>query len=103
MRNGVALLLRCKSSPFPVVTNTRTPAPARRLKRDTAALLAIQMRAMGLSDGSDPAKYAGKQIHEIHPVKFGGSPTDPANKIALTPAEHAKYTTFWNRLMKDLQ
>jgi hypothetical protein len=36
-------------------------------------------------------------------VKFGGSPTDPANKIALTPAEHAQYTTFWNRLMRDLQ
>src|SRR5690606_37016888 len=52
---------------------------------------------------SDPAKYAGKQIHEIHPVKFGGSPTDPANKVALPPQEHARYTAFWNRLMRDLQ
>ena len=52
---------------------------------------------------ADPAKCAGKQIHEINPVKFGGSPTDPANKIALTPAEHAKYTTFWNRLMRGIQ
>jgi hypothetical protein len=52
---------------------------------------------------AEPAKYAGKQIHEIHPVKFGGSPTDPANKIALTPPEHAKYTTFWNRLMRAVQ
>jgi hypothetical protein len=52
---------------------------------------------------ADPAKYTGKQIHEIQPVKFGGSPTDPANKIALTPPEHAQYTTFWNRLMRDLQ
>jgi hypothetical protein len=39
----------------------------------------------------------GLQIHEIHPVKFGGSPTDPTNKIALTPSEHAKYTTWWNK------
>ncbi len=52
---------------------------------------------------ADPAKYAGKQIHEIQPVKFGGSPTDPANKIALTPKEHAAYTTYWNRLMRDIQ
>ncbi|MDI1432847.1 FG-GAP-like repeat-containing protein [Polyangium sorediatum] len=52
---------------------------------------------------ADPARYAGKQIHEIHPVKFGGSPTAPANKVALTPSEHAKYTTFWNRLMRDIQ
>ena len=52
---------------------------------------------------ADPAKYAGKQIHEIIPVKFGGSPTDIANKIALTPAEHAKFTTFWNKLMRDLE
>jgi RHS repeat-associated protein len=52
---------------------------------------------------ADPAKYAGKEIHEIHPVKFGGSPTDPANKIALTPQEHAEVTTWWNRLMRWLR
>lgn len=52
---------------------------------------------------ANPSAYAGKQIHEIHPVKFGGSPTDPANKVALSPREHAEYTTFWNRLMRDLK
>jgi hypothetical protein len=51
---------------------------------------------------ADPAKYAGKQIHEIQPVKYGGSPTDPANKIALAPQEHAQYTTWWNRLQRRL-
>jgi len=54
-----------------------------------------QMRA------ADPS-LAGQQIHDIQPVKFGGSPTDPANKIPLTPAEHAPATTWWNRLMRDL-
>jgi hypothetical protein len=44
----------------------------------------------------------GKQIHEIKPVKFGGSPTDKANKIPLTKQEHAKYTTYWNNLMRNL-
>jgi hypothetical protein len=35
-------------------------------------------------------------------VKFGGSPTDPLNKIPLTPAEHAPATTWWNQLQRDL-
>ena len=45
----------------------------------------------------------GCKIHEIAPVKFGGSPTDLSNKIAVTPAEHSGMTTFWNRLRRDLQ
>lgn len=44
------------------------------------------------------SSYNGKQIHEIHPVKFGGSPTDHANKIALPRSEHAKYTRFWKEI-----
>jgi hypothetical protein len=52
---------------------------------------------------TDPGKYGGKQIHEVHPVKFGGDPVGEANKIGLTPKEHAKFTTFWNRLMRDLK
>ncbi len=45
----------------------------------------------------------GTQIHEMHPVKFGGSPTDIDNKIALPPKEHAKYTTFWNRILRKIK
>ena len=37
----------------------------------------------------------GLQIHEVHPVKFGGSPTDPANKIYLSPTAHSQYTNFF--------
>ena len=44
----------------------------------------------------------GLQVHEIQPVKFGGSPVDSANKIALAPADHAKYTVWWNRLQRGL-
>ena len=43
----------------------------------------------------------GTQIHEMHPVKFGGSPTDIDNKIALSPKEHAKYTAFWNKIFRE--
>ncbi len=49
---------------------------------------------------ADPAKYIGKQIHEIHPIKYGGSPTDPANKVALPSALHATFTTWWNQFMR---
>ncbi|UYZ61206.1 RHS repeat domain-containing protein [Hymenobacter latericus] len=45
----------------------------------------------------------GKDIHEIQPVKFGGSPTDPNNKVPLTRKEHAQYTTWWNNLQKSLK
>jgi RHS repeat-associated protein len=48
---------------------------------------------------SNPA-LRGLQIHEIHPVKFGGSPTDLSNKIALSPAEHIRYTSWWSQLLK---
>jgi len=44
----------------------------------------------------------GLQIHGIQPVKFGGSPVDPSNKIALDPLEHAKYTVWRNRLQRGL-
>lgn len=80
------------SGPFRLLTGAEYDAARNAANKANAALRR-----------SDPAKYAGKQIHEIHPVKFGGSPTDPANKVALTPQEHARYTAFWNRLVRDLQ
>ena len=52
---------------------------------------------------ANPGRYAGKDIHEIHPVKFGGSPTDPANKIALDRAKHREVTDWWGRLQRDLE
>ena len=45
----------------------------------------------------------GFQIHEMHPVKFGGNPTDIDNKIALTKKEHAKYTAFWNKQLRNMK
>lgn len=50
----------------------------------------------------DPEAYAGKQIHEVQPVKFGGSPTDPRNKIVLSQSEHSDATTWWDRLLRYL-
>lgn len=44
----------------------------------------------------------GYEIHEIHPVKFGGSPTDMSNKTFLKPTQHAPFTNFWNELMRNI-
>lgn len=49
-----------------------------------------------------PEALKGLHIHEVKPVKFGGSPTDPSNKIYIPPAEHSKYTNFWNSLLRDI-
>jgi RHS repeat-associated protein len=56
-------------------------------------------RAMHKADAS----LAGQQIHEIKPVKFSGSPTDPANKIPLTPQQHQPVSTWWNRLQRAVE
>jgi len=46
---------------------------------------------------------ADHQIHEIVPVKYGGSPTDPANKIVIPKSLHEKQVTpWWNKLQRDL-
>jgi hypothetical protein len=42
-------------------------------------------------------------VHEIQPVKFGGSPTDPANKVILDRAIHRQQVTpWWNQLLREL-
>ena len=78
--------------PFRLLTGEEYLAARRAADAANAALRA-----------ANPARYEGKQIHEIHPVKFGGSPTDVSNKVVLTPGEHAPFTAFWNRLMRYLQ
>jgi hypothetical protein len=51
----------------------------------------------------DPGTYGGKHIHEIHPVKFGGSPTDLTNKIALSPNDHYALNAWWGRLQRNVE
>jgi len=46
---------------------------------------------------------AGKQIHEVQPVKFGGNPTDLANKIPLAPSTHYSVTNWWNKVMRNIR
>jgi hypothetical protein len=46
---------------------------------------------------ANPAAFIGKQIHEIHPVKFGGDPVGKANKITLSIADHDQVSRWWER------
>jgi hypothetical protein len=42
------------------------------------------------------------QIHEIKPVKFGGNPTDLANKQTVSQQLHRQLNTWWKQLQRDL-
>jgi hypothetical protein len=55
-------------------------------------------------DGSLPQiemSAVGKEVHEIHPIVFGGSPTDDKNKVLVTSEEHAELCVFWNRMYRE--
>ncbi|TIW59858.1 MAG: hypothetical protein E5V48_16125 [Mesorhizobium sp.] len=42
-------------------------------------------------------------VHEVKPVKFGGSPTDASNKVILPREVHQQQVTpWWNKLLKDI-
>ena len=56
-------------------------------------------RAMHAADES----LAGWQLHEIQPVKFGGSPTNIANKMPLPAGAHSEVTNWWNALQRSLE
>jgi hypothetical protein len=46
----------------------------------------------------------GWEIHEIQPVKFGGSPTAIDNKFPLPPSVHrGEVTPWWNQLQRDIE
>ena len=52
---------------------------------------------------ADRARYEGMEIHEIHPVKFGGHPTDPANKMVLPVEQHRLLNGWWRRRQSILE
>lgn len=46
----------------------------------------------------------GMEIHEIQPVKFGGSPTDISNKIPLPTSVHrSEVTPWWNDMQRSIE
>lgn len=51
---------------------------------------------------ADPS-ISPQQIHEVQPVKFGGSPTDPSNKVYLDRSTHQQVTNWWNDLQRYIE
>lgn len=46
----------------------------------------------------------GMDVHEILPIKFGGSPVDPLNKMLLPSYLHRQTVTpFWNNLQRNVE
>ena len=42
-------------------------------------------------------------VHEVQPIRFGGSPTDPTNKLILPRDIHRQLVTpWWNKLQREL-
>jgi len=44
----------------------------------------------------------GWDVWATHPIVFGGSPTDPSNKILVSPLLHAELAGYWNNLYRRL-
>lgn len=43
------------------------------------------------------------EVHELHPVKFGGSPTAAENKVVIPAEVHYEFTAWWNDLQKNIE
>lgn len=43
----------------------------------------------------------GKEFHEIHPIVFGGSPTDDKNWAPVPLEAHAELSVFWNKVYQE--
>lgn len=68
---------------------------------DAARRLANQANARLSRSGVVPKGY---EVHEIVPIKFGGSPTDLSNKIFLPASLHrGQVTPWWNQLQRTIQ
>jgi hypothetical protein len=40
----------------------------------------------------------GLELHFVEPIVFGGSSTDPENRMFVPLTEHAELCRFWNNL-----
>ena len=74
------------------------PLATQHVKR-LGANFAEFLRSLAASGESLPssAEAVGMEVHDKHPICFGGSPTDPANKVLVPPVKHAELCRFWNK------
>ena len=43
----------------------------------------------------------GLHLHRVHPLLFGGNPTDPKNIQFITRRQHADLVVFWNNKVRE--
>jgi len=68
----------------------------------------IQARKLGSSINRElhnefPELLKDFHIHEIHTIKFGGSPFNLSNKMILRPTAHYKFNSFWMKLQHNIE
>ncbi len=78
------------SGPFRIVNPTEY-SDALRLKNN-----------MNQSLHNHNPNWKGLQLHEVHPVKFGGSPTDYWNKTLISSDDHIQFSRFWQILKGNI-
>jgi hypothetical protein len=102
---GEAFAFNTKSSPFSILEIPFIPMDV-----NWAKLLGKTMDEFFFHFSNSGTKSAppsinktliGKEIHEIQPVVFGGSPLDPKNKILLSPKDYAELVVFWNKIWQN--
>ncbi|MCI0556594.1 MAG: SMI1/KNR4 family protein [Anaerolineae bacterium] len=74
---------------------------AKLLGRNFMEFLSFLEEAKNDDDSSLPhinMSAVGKEVHEIHPIIFGGNPIDDKNKVLVPSEEHAKLSVFWNEV-----
>jgi len=47
-------------------------------------------------------KRKGLHLHRVHPILFGGNPTDRDNIKFVTRQQHAELATFWNKKVREV-
>jgi len=57
----------------------------------------------GAKHRADRTAHSGQHFHHVKPVKFGGTPTDPANIIRLSPSDHWKFNRWWLSLQRSIE
>jgi hypothetical protein len=72
-----------------------------------AARAAANQANLAIRAAYPELRGSGLHIHEVHPVKLGGDPVSPTNKVLLPAAEHTGpdgiHPLFWRPLQDSLE
>jgi hypothetical protein len=71
-----------------------------RTQAETEAARNLARRANDKFRKDNPSLPENTEIHHIHPLKWGGDPSDPANLEPLLDTTHTEVTNWWNALQR---